>query len=202
MIGGVIFQQAQQPMKNRVPGSSLSSPVLTVHPYAGSFQDNKDLWRGSNDLAAVYRNNSQQQLFEIRLNSSADIHEERLSRHLKMMRLLFLCLLLPAATAVSEVTEGSGDFGVDDEDLIGRAGVLWEHPSGSNADKTTGVDETSEDNKFTLIIVITAVTVLTLSVAAIVTIMLVRRKMQYREQGIYSVPTEQDQKRAVPFLAE
>ncbi|XP_060906693.1 uncharacterized protein si:dkey-262k9.2 isoform X1 [Labrus mixtus] len=124
-----------------------------------------------------------------------------------MMRLLFLCLLLllPAATAVSEVTEGSGDFDVDDEDLVGRnviSDILRDHPSVSNADKTTGVDETSEDNKFTLIIVITAVTVLTLSVAAIVTIMLVRRKMQYREQGIYSVPTEQDQKRAVPFLVE
>ncbi|KAM6994977.1 uncharacterized protein LKV04_007276 [Tautogolabrus adspersus] len=82
------------------------------------------------------------------------------------------------------------------------SGILSENASGSNADKTTGVDEKSEDNKFILIIVITALTVLTLSVAAIVTVLLVRRKMQYREQGIYSVPTEQNQKGAVPFLVE
>ncbi|XP_041649024.1 uncharacterized protein si:dkey-262k9.2 isoform X2 [Cheilinus undulatus] len=126
------------------------------------------------------------------------------SKHLKMMRLLFLCLLLllPAAS-VSEDTEGSGDAGVDDEDLYEKnvSGISDKTFFGSNAGKTTGVEDQSEENKFTMIIIITAVAVLTLSVAAIVTIMLVRRNMQYRQQGIYSVPTEQ-QKGAVPFLVE
>ncbi|CAJ1061664.1 uncharacterized protein si:dkey-262k9.2 isoform X1 [Xyrichtys novacula] len=128
------------------------------------------------------------------------------TEHLKMMRLLFLCLLLllPAAT-VSQDQEGSGDDGVDDED--GYLDTVGSDKSdnraaGTNVDKTTGVEDSTEDNKFTLIVIIAAVAVLTLSVAAIVTIMLVRRHMQYRQQGIYSVPAEQDQKGAVPFLVE
>uniref|UniRef100_UPI0037E7D46B uncharacterized protein isoform X1 n=2 Tax=Semicossyphus pulcher TaxID=241346 RepID=UPI0037E7D46B len=127
------------------------------------------------------------------------------TEHLKMMRLLFLCvlLLLPAATAVSEEIEGSADGGVDDEDLYEKRvipDVSGGRASDSNADKTTGVEETTEENKMTLIVIVVAVTVLTLSVAAIVTIMLVRRRMQYRQQGIYSVPTEQNQKGGVQFL--
>ncbi|XP_034553023.1 uncharacterized protein si:dkey-262k9.2 isoform X2 [Notolabrus celidotus] len=121
-----------------------------------------------------------------------------------MMRLLFLCLLLllPAATVLSEEIYGSGDEGLDDEDLYNRIDNSVNHAAGSNVDKTTGAEGASEENKFTLIVIIAAVAVLTLSVAAIVTIMLVRRRMQYRQQGIYSVPTEQDQKGAVPFLVE
>ncbi|KAI9532255.1 hypothetical protein NQZ68_033195 [Dissostichus eleginoides] len=45
---------------------------------------------------------------------------------------------------------------------------------------------------FTLIIIIVAVAVLTISVT-----LLVRRNLRNREQGIYSVPTEQDQKGTV-----
>lgn len=121
-----------------------------------------------------------------------------------MMRLLFLflLLLLPATTVVSEEIEGSGDEDGDDEDLVHKPvipEVSGERAAGSNVDKNTGKDQTADENKFTLIVIIAAVTVLTLSVAAIVTIMLVRRHMQYRQQGIYSVPTEQDQKGAVPF---
>ncbi|XP_070691147.1 uncharacterized protein [Pempheris klunzingeri] len=116
-----------------------------------------------------------------------------------MMRLLFLCLLLlPAATAVSEETEGSADAGLDDEDLFVKdvnPGVNAKLPSGSAVDRTTGVEGSSD--QFTLVVIIVAATVVTLSVAAVITIMLVRRHMHSRQQGIYSVPTEQDQKMAV-----
>ncbi|XP_076593797.1 uncharacterized protein LOC143324886 [Chaetodon auriga] len=113
-----------------------------------------------------------------------------------MMRFLFLCLLLllPAATAVSKDVEGSADGGVDDEDLQGEEILIPDVRDrlGSLVDKTTGADKTSD--QFTMIVIIVVVTALTLSVAAIVTIMLVRRHMHNRQQGIYSVPTEQEQK--------
>ncbi|XP_071751461.1 uncharacterized protein LOC139908606 [Centroberyx gerrardi] len=118
-----------------------------------------------------------------------------------MMRLLFLCLLLPAATASSEESEGSAVEGLDDEDLFksneipGQKSILVESDPGSIVDKTTGVAETSD--QFTLIIIVVAVSVVALSVAAIVAIVLVRRRMHNRQQGIYSVPAEQGQKGAV-----
>ncbi|XP_037639929.1 uncharacterized protein si:dkey-262k9.2 isoform X1 [Sebastes umbrosus] len=122
------------------------------------------------------------------------------TEHLKMMRLLFLCLLLllPAATAVSEEIEGSADdLDDDDEDMfvqkIEQDQSAELHNQG--ADKTTGVEESP--SQLTLIIIIVAVVVLTLSGAAIVTTLLVRRHMKNRERGIYFVPTEQDQKGAV-----
>nr|XP_046255488.1 uncharacterized protein si:dkey-262k9.2 isoform X2 [Scatophagus argus] len=120
------------------------------------------------------------------------------TEHLKMMRLLFLCLLLllPAATAVSEEDEGSADEDVDDEDLIEGKTVIPHGRSNIGSDslagKTTGTEESSDH--FTLIVIVVAVTTLTLSVATLVTIMLVRRHMHSRQQGIYSVPTEQDHK--------
>lgn len=119
-------------------------------------------------------------------------------QHLKMMRLLFLCLLLllPAASAVSEEIEGSADSDVDDEDLY----QTEKSPLDNGLDpgtpgKTRGAEDDSD--KLTLIIIVVAATVLALSVAAIVTIILVRRQMHKRQQGIYSVPTEQDQKGAI-----
>lgn len=65
----------------------------------------------------------------------------------------------------------------------------------SVVDKATGVKGTMDH--LTLIVIVVAVTVLTLSVATVVSIMLVRRRMHRRQQGIYSVPTEQDQKVSV-----
>ncbi|XP_056236696.1 uncharacterized protein si:dkey-262k9.2 isoform X1 [Seriola aureovittata] len=124
------------------------------------------------------------------------------TEHLKMMRLLFLCLLLlPAATAGSEEKEGSADDDIDDEDLYGKTGAGFPDVHSKRAqgptfvDKTTGEEEKSD--QLTLIIIVVAVAVVALSVAAIVTIMLVRRRMHSRQQGVYSVPTEQDQKGAV-----
>ncbi|XP_068180662.1 uncharacterized protein si:dkey-262k9.2 isoform X2 [Antennarius striatus] len=107
-----------------------------------------------------------------------------------MIRLLFLCLLLlPAITAVSKDIEGSADGDMDDEDLT-EAEVL----SKRGPDTLPEIGEEDKTDQFTLIVIIVAVTALTLSVAAIVTIMLVRRHMNNRQQGIYSVPTEQNHK--------
>ncbi|XP_044063566.1 uncharacterized protein si:dkey-262k9.2 isoform X2 [Siniperca chuatsi] len=115
-----------------------------------------------------------------------------------MMRLLFLCLLLlPAATAVSEDNEGSADGDSDDEDLNALVVITTDPPTDDIAliDKAKSVEDTADH--FTLIVIVVAVTVLTLSVATISTIILVRRHMHNRQQGIYSVPTEQDQKVSV-----
>ncbi|XP_060936618.1 uncharacterized protein si:dkey-262k9.2 [Limanda limanda] len=115
-----------------------------------------------------------------------------------MMRLLFLCLLLllPAASAASEDTEGSADDGIDDEDFTPRKGIPVGHiPNSSDStvlDKTTGEEEKSD--QLTVIIIIVAVCVLTLSIATIITVIFVRRRMNSRQQGIYSVPAEQDHK--------
>ncbi|KAK9513630.1 hypothetical protein VZT92_027146 [Zoarces viviparus] len=110
-----------------------------------------------------------------------------------MMRLLFLCLLLmlPAAPAVSEDNEGSADGEPvdDDEDFEPITAV----DDGSR--KSAGEKDTPDN--FTLIIIVVAVVVLTLSGAAIITVLLVRRHLHNRQQGIYFVPTEQDQKGAV-----
>ncbi|XP_034408915.1 uncharacterized protein si:dkey-262k9.2 isoform X2 [Cyclopterus lumpus] len=110
-----------------------------------------------------------------------------------MMRLLFLCLLLmlPAAPAVSEETEGSADGGLDDdEDSVRPKDRDLHGPA-----EPVGGKETHDH--LTLIIIIVAVVVLTLSGAAIITLLLVRRRLHNRQQGIYFVPAEQDQKGAI-----
>lgn len=112
-----------------------------------------------------------------------------------MMRLLFLCLLLPTATVYSEEPEGSA-FDLDDEDMLySSSKTLALNPLDRMPDsgKTTGED--SDSDQLTMIIIIVAAVVLTLSVVAIVVTYLVRRHMQQQQQqGIYSVPTEQDKK--------
>ncbi|XP_058504293.1 uncharacterized protein si:dkey-262k9.2 isoform X1 [Solea solea] len=182
-----------------------------VHTHSGSFHDNKDLCVG----AATY-----QQCVKTILNSSSLKFTHKSSvlettttfslsggrcslacvtptEHLKMMRLLFLCvlLLLPAATAVSDESEGSGDDDTDDEDLSKINDVHNKHSRGSSTvDKTTGEENTDQ---LVLVITVVAVAVVALSVAAIVAVMLVRRRMHSRQQGVYSVPTEQDHKGGV-----
>nr|XP_057939684.1 uncharacterized protein si:dkey-262k9.2 [Doryrhamphus excisus]XP_057939685.1 uncharacterized protein si:dkey-262k9.2 [Doryrhamphus excisus]XP_057939686.1 uncharacterized protein si:dkey-262k9.2 [Doryrhamphus excisus] len=115
-----------------------------------------------------------------------------------MMRLLFLCLLLPTSIVFSDGFEGSADDGMDDEDPFDENEITEVQDrggSGTFVDKTKGEEDTSD--QFTLIVIIVAVSMLTLSVAAIVAVILVRRRMHKQQQGIYSVPTEQDQKGAV-----
>ncbi|XP_059920301.1 uncharacterized protein si:dkey-262k9.2 isoform X3 [Gadus macrocephalus] len=113
---------------------------------------------------------------------------------LKMMLLLLLCLLLPSSTALSKEVEGSADD-PDDEDLIGAVDVQpineFQDP---DMGKTTGGEESDQ---FVGIVVGVAVAMVALSVAVIIAILLVRRNMQRRQQGVYSVPADQDQKVSV-----
>ncbi|XP_063734745.1 uncharacterized protein si:dkey-262k9.2 isoform X2 [Eleginops maclovinus] len=104
-----------------------------------------------------------------------------------MMRLLFLCLLLmlPAASAVSEFEGSADEVPDDDEDS-----TVPQKPSDSHRAKSS----TEVTDQFTVIGIVVAVAILTLSVAAVIIVLLVRRNMHNREQGVYSVPTEQDQK--------
>ncbi|XP_057690271.1 uncharacterized protein si:dkey-262k9.2 [Corythoichthys intestinalis] len=121
-----------------------------------------------------------------------------LLQHWKMMRLLLVCLLLPTATVFSEEFEGSTFEGFDDEDALEEnviEGVLDTDDSEMIIDKSKGPNDKTD--QFTLIVIIGTVSVLTVSVTAIVAVMLVRRQMHKQQQGIYSVPTEQDQKGAV-----
>lgn len=108
------------------------------------------------------------------------------------MRLLLLCLLLPTATAYSEGINGSGDDSLpDDEDIYPTINPKY----GGNPDKTTGED--SDSDQITLTIIVVAVVVLALSVAAVIAYILVRKRMNKQQQGIYTVPIDQDKKEAV-----
>lgn len=116
--------------------------------------------------------------------------------HLKMMRLLLLCLLLPTATAYSEDREdpnGSGYGDADDDDVDElfptRSSIA------GNPDKATGED--NDSGQITLIVIVVAVVVVALSVAAVITYILVKRRMNKQQQGIYTVPIDQDKKEAV-----
>ncbi|XP_040923768.1 uncharacterized protein si:dkey-262k9.2 [Betta splendens] len=115
-----------------------------------------------------------------------------------MMRSLFLCMLLLRAV-VSEEGEGSGCDGRidDDEDAecVTKSVQSKNHQDSLFVDKAKGEDEREEN--YTMIIIIVAAVVMVLSVAAVVIILLVRRHMQSRQPGVYTVPTEQDQKVAV-----
>ncbi|CAM4555332.1 unnamed protein product [Leuciscus chuanchicus] len=112
-----------------------------------------------------------------------------------MLRLLILFLILQGSAA-TEDTEGnsSGGYGDDEDDdgdikeINGR--VL---EAGPGLDKSTG----DEDAGGTLVIIIAAVSITVLAIGAIVAIVLFRRYLQNREQGVYSVPVEQGQKAAV-----
>ncbi|XP_051921526.1 uncharacterized protein si:dkey-262k9.2 isoform X2 [Hippocampus zosterae] len=115
-----------------------------------------------------------------------------------MMRLLLLCVLLSSATVFSDEIEGSTYDGQDDEDSFEEnemTEVQDRNDSGTFVDKTKGEEVTTD--QLTLIVIIGTVSVLALSVAVIVAVMVVRRRMHKQQQGIYSVPTEQDQKGAV-----
>lgn len=115
-----------------------------------------------------------------------------------MIRLLFLCLLL-LRPAVSKEEDGSGLGDDDDEGDVLEEDVSTDlGQESSSVDTTRGEkDKSGEGDQITLIVIVVAATVVALSVSAVAITMLVRRHMLKRQQGIYSVPTEQDQKAAV-----
>ncbi|XP_075882647.1 uncharacterized protein LOC142888321 isoform X3 [Nelusetta ayraudi] len=151
----------------------------------------------SNDVCVCREREREKERERERGRESGTTLNNTSENHLKMMRLLFLCLLLlPAATGVSQPNEGSADGDMDDEDLneelvIPKSRADQGHDM--HAGKTVGTEDSSD--QLTMIVIIVAVAALTLSIGAIVTIMLVRRHMQHRQQGrIYTVPIEQRQK--------
>ncbi|XP_014056954.1 uncharacterized protein si:dkey-262k9.2 [Salmo salar] len=126
-----------------------------------------------------------------------------------MLRLLFLCLIVTlrgAAASSEEESEGSADAADgDDEDLFTlnvipnlRNNYVFIEPETNDivdTNKATG-EKVAEDG-FTTIVIIVAVSVVALSIAVIVAVVLVRRRMHNRPQGIYSVPAEQGMKGTV-----
>ncbi|XP_077063997.1 uncharacterized protein LOC143715949 [Siphateles boraxobius] len=118
-----------------------------------------------------------------------------------MLRLLILFLIVQGSAATSEDTEGNSS-GTDDEDgdgnihevrNEGRSVKSEGHEESLGLDKSRG----EEDGGGTLIIIIAAVSVTILSIGGIVAIVIFRRYLQNREQGVYSVPVEQGQKASV-----
>ncbi|XP_036421162.1 uncharacterized protein si:dkey-262k9.2 [Colossoma macropomum] len=114
-----------------------------------------------------------------------------------MLRLFLLGLILTASVSQnSEDYEGSGngdDEPDEDSDDITSSGTMeLKNEVQSSPDKDAGDDDGS-----TMIIIIAAVSVVAVAVLAIVAIVLFRRHLQNREQGVYTVPTEQTQKGAV-----
>ncbi|XP_048017488.1 uncharacterized protein si:dkey-262k9.2 [Megalobrama amblycephala] len=122
-----------------------------------------------------------------------------------MLRLLILFLILQGSAATSEDTEGnSSGFLGDDEDGDGyRKDVvcrMFDPVKSEGPKENPGTDRSTGDDDATggtLIIIIAAVSVTVLAIGSIVAIVLFRRYLQSREQGVYSVPAEQGQKAAV-----
>ncbi|XP_057206434.1 uncharacterized protein si:dkey-262k9.2 [Triplophysa rosa] len=118
-----------------------------------------------------------------------------------MLRILLLFLILRCAAATSEDTEGttSGDFGdeeADDVEEMTQDKTRSLPGDNTTLDKSQGAgDETVAD--WTMVIVIAAASVVALAVVAVGGIILFRRYLRSREQGVYSMPAEQGQKAAV-----
>ncbi|XP_064803981.1 uncharacterized protein LOC135522026 isoform X2 [Oncorhynchus masou masou] len=162
--------------------------------------------------------------------NSAQLEVSTRLEHWKMLRLLFLCLIvtLQGAAASSEESEGSADAaggddedlfkqnGGDDEDLFKQNGeddedlfkqnvipnlrndyVVIEPETNDIVDTNKATGEKVGEDGFTTIVIIVAVSVVALSIAVIVAIVLVRRRMHNRPQGVYSVPAEQGMKGTV-----
>lgn len=110
-----------------------------------------------------------------------------------MMRLLFLCvlLLLQATTVHSEEFEGSADDS-DDEDLVKTKRIPM--VKGSHGENE---DTAKTSSHMTVIIIVVAVAVTALSIIAVVAVMLMKRQKLKQQQGIYSVPIEQNHKEAI-----
>lgn len=103
-----------------------------------------------------------------------------------MLRLLILFLILSAKVVSSLGDEGSGSDITDDEDDINETTGYKTH----TPEKSSG--ETDDTNLITIIIA--AVCVFALAVLAVIAVILFKHHLQKREQGVYSVPVEQQQK--------
>ncbi|XP_065136739.1 uncharacterized protein [Paramisgurnus dabryanus] len=120
----------------------------------------------------------------------------------KMLRLLFVFLILRCAAVASEDIESSGKCGDEnsddecDETAISRRLPMNDNPGLDQRSKGE-MDESKADEKGTLIIVIAAVSVVALAIVAVIAIVFFRRYLRSQEQGVYTMPVDQVQKAAV-----
>ncbi|KAK3531888.1 hypothetical protein QTP70_034390, partial [Hemibagrus guttatus] len=100
-----------------------------------------------------------------------------------MLRLLLLTLLLTVKASETDI-DGSGNM----DQAIGPHFA-------SKVKNELGINNDDPDvDGSTTIIIIAAVSVVTLAIVATIAVILFKRHLQRREQGVYSVPVEQDQK--------
>ncbi|XP_058269545.1 uncharacterized protein si:dkey-262k9.2 [Hemibagrus wyckioides] len=104
-----------------------------------------------------------------------------------MMLRLFLLTLLLTVKAFETDTDGSGYVGDDEEDEETQT-------PGTHLAVKNEFSNVDHDDGSTTIIIIAAVSVVTLAIVAIIAVILFKRHLQRREQGVYSVPVEQGQK--------
>ncbi|XP_072547578.1 uncharacterized protein [Salminus brasiliensis] len=116
-----------------------------------------------------------------------------------MLRLLLLTLFL-TVTALKDLNdppEGSADYDTDDEQDDEIDGTS----SGTGFLKNEGFEKhdksSADDDGITTIIIIAAVSVVALAIIAVLAVLLFRRHLKNREQGVYDVPAEQGQKEAI-----
>ncbi|XP_037402337.1 uncharacterized protein si:dkey-262k9.2 [Pygocentrus nattereri] len=114
-----------------------------------------------------------------------------------MLRLFLLGLILTASTVSQKSEEPEGSADGDDEEDEDPAGLSSGTEELKNEERSLGNKFTGDDDGSTTIIIIAAVSVVAVAVIAIIAIVLFRRHLQNREQGVYTVPTEQTQKGAV-----
>ncbi|XP_046718348.1 uncharacterized protein si:dkey-262k9.2 isoform X1 [Silurus meridionalis] len=108
-----------------------------------------------------------------------------------MLRLLLLTLLLTVKAAMSDIN-GSG-YGEFSDDEIEEEVILETTRPPIGAEKVMNQFENPDDGNMTIII-IAAVIVGALTILSIIAVVLFKRHLQRREQGVYSVPVEQGEK--------
>ncbi|MCI4386099.1 hypothetical protein PGIGA_G00058230 [Pangasianodon gigas] len=107
-----------------------------------------------------------------------------------MLRLLLLALLLTVKADKSD-RDGSGDGFQDDDE---EQGDDQEIQFGQHASVKNDREDVDNEEGNTTFIIIAAVSVVALTIVAIIAVVLFRRHLKRREQGVYSVPVEQGQK--------
>ncbi|XP_055053078.1 uncharacterized protein [Misgurnus anguillicaudatus] len=121
----------------------------------------------------------------------------------KMLRLLFVFLILRCAAVAAQEIESSGnacgDENNDDEcdDTVTPRRTRPLSDAGFDQMSKGEIDESKADEKGTLIIVIAAVSVVALAIVAVIAIVFFRRYLRSQEQGVYTMPVDQVQKAAV-----
>jgi len=113
-------------------------------------------------------------------------------------------MILGAVLASSEENEGSADSEIDDEDLVqtdvNPGGKLLEAEPGEagvdpvDTEKTIANPDKQKKDEFIIIVIVASVGVVGLILAIVAAVLVKRRMDSKRQQGVYSVPTEQGQK--------